>query len=276
MQQQGVQSTPGAGQTIFDAAQAVATPGAPVADTMGNIAPQAAPQYAGDPAMAAHKAAIRGIESGGNYQAIGPVNPSGDRAYGIDQVMGKNIPSWTQEALGYSMSPQEFLNNPAAQERVFEHKFGQYLSMGPPAYAASRWFTGQPLAGREGATDILGTTAGEYVNRYLAALGQEPLPQKSEYFRNRPGPGLPNPADEPMPVQPDYSQMNSWLNQGAPTPVDPQAQNQRLFNEILVGSRRGMQRWTLRARRSRSPHCRLGQGCDGWQGLWRCDDAGRE
>jgi hypothetical protein len=68
-------------------------------------------------------AAHRQIESNGNYGALGPVVPSGqnrgDRAYGAYQVMGNNIPAWTKETLGYSMTPEEFLHNPQAQDAVY-------------------------------------------------------------------------------------------------------------------------------------------------------------
>lgn len=79
--------------------------------------------------MAARKAAIATIESGspeGNYFAKGPIVQkgayAGDRAYGKYQVMGKNIPVWTKEVFGQSMTPDEFIRNPQAQEKIFEAK----------------------------------------------------------------------------------------------------------------------------------------------------------
>lgn len=84
---------------------------------------------AGGGDMAARKAAIASIESGspeGNYSAIGPVvkagSYAGDRAFGKYQVMGKNIPVWTKEVFGQSMTPEQFLKNPQAQEAIFEAK----------------------------------------------------------------------------------------------------------------------------------------------------------
>lgn len=79
--------------------------------------------------MAARKAAIATIESGspeGNYHAIGPVVQkgayAGDRAYGKYQVMGKNLQAWSKEIFGQSMTPEQFMANPQAQEKMFEVK----------------------------------------------------------------------------------------------------------------------------------------------------------
>jgi hypothetical protein len=57
--------------------------------------------------------ALSMLESGGDYNALGPVirhgSMAGDRAYGKYQIMGSNIPRWTQEFLGHQMTPGEFL-----------------------------------------------------------------------------------------------------------------------------------------------------------------------
>src|SRR5262245_50176588 len=66
-----------------------------------------------------YKRWISAIESGGRYDLQGPVTRSGDRAYGKYQVMGANVGPWTREVLGREMSPQEFLANSDAQEKVF-------------------------------------------------------------------------------------------------------------------------------------------------------------
>ena len=65
------------------------------------------------------KAGISRVESGGNYLAQGPEiqrKAGTDRAYGKYQVMGANIPSWTEAALGRKLTPFEFLHSPEAQE----------------------------------------------------------------------------------------------------------------------------------------------------------------
>jgi len=121
--------------------------------------------------MSAYASAIKSIESGGNYGALGPLMKSGDRAYGAYQVMGANIPSWTKSATGTAMSPSAFLNNPAAQDAVFNKYFGASVSkFGNPQDAASVWFSGRPLAKAGLASDGFNTTP-EYVNKFNNALG---------------------------------------------------------------------------------------------------------
>jgi hypothetical protein len=117
-------------------------------------------------------AAISNNESGGRYGLLGPTTRSGDRAYGKYQVMGNNIGPWTQSALGRSMTPQEFLNDPDAQEAVFKHQFGGYVDKyGSPQEAASVWFSGRPMAQAGTASDVLGTTVPSYVSKFDKYLG---------------------------------------------------------------------------------------------------------
>jgi hypothetical protein len=121
--------------------------------------------------MSAYADAIAAIESGGNYGAQGPVTKSGDRAYGKYQVMGANIPEWTREVLGVSLTPEEFLASPEAQDAVFEYRFGRYADQYGPAGAASMWFTGSPTP--KGRSDGY-TLDHDYVSRFMDHLGQEP------------------------------------------------------------------------------------------------------
>lgn len=122
--------------------------------------------------MSQYAAAIRSIESAGSggYSALGPWT-NGDRAYGAYQVMGNNIPSWSQDALGKSLTPSQFLSDPAAQDAIFEKQFGKYLSKyGNPQDAASAWFTGGPLKSGAGARDVLGTSGSVYVDKFNKAV----------------------------------------------------------------------------------------------------------
>jgi len=118
--------------------------------------------------------AIAAVESrgSGDYGAIGPKTRTGDQGHGRYQVMGANIPEWTQAALGRPMSPQEFLADPKAQDAVFNHRFGMYLQKyGNPQDAASAWFTGGPLSTGANKSDVLGTTGNRYVDKFMTALG---------------------------------------------------------------------------------------------------------
>ena len=120
--------------------------------------------------------AIASIESAGsgNYGAVGPLTSKGNRAYGRYQVMDFNIPNWTRKYVGREMTPDEFLADPRAQDLVFQGEFGSYVQRyGNPQDAASTWFTGRPASQGAGASDMLGMTGSDYVNKFNAALGDQ-------------------------------------------------------------------------------------------------------
>lgn len=127
----------------------------------------------GVPVIDRAKKAIASIESAGSgdYAAKGPKTKSGDRAYGKYQVMGANIPIWTKEVLGVTMTPEQFLNSPEAQDRVFEAKFGDNVAKYGLNDAAAIWFSGKPLNQAPGARDVLGTSTQQYVNKFNKAFG---------------------------------------------------------------------------------------------------------
>lgn len=85
---------------------------------------------------------ISAQESGGNYGAVG-VWVDGDRPYGKYQVMGANIPSWTRKYYGKSLTPQQYLNNPKAQETVARGVLQGYFNKYGAAGAAAMWYSGQ-------------------------------------------------------------------------------------------------------------------------------------
>jgi murein DD-endopeptidase MepM/ murein hydrolase activator NlpD len=120
------------------------------------------------------KARIGAVESKGwknPYAAKGKKTSSGDYAYGKYQVMGANIPAWTKEALGKSMTIQQFQNSPDAQEKVADYRMGQiYNKYGNQDDVASVWFTGQPAAKAGNVKDANGTTNQQYVAAVASAL----------------------------------------------------------------------------------------------------------
>lgn len=129
---------------------------------------------------------ISRIESGsanGNYRALGEKTRTGDRAYGRYQVMGNNIGPWTQQVLGRRLTPQEFLANPAAQDKVFDTIFGEAVQRYGEAGAASIWFTGSPTP--SGKSDPGGTVDHDYVAQYMHGLN---MPM-SAVGNQRPGTG---------------------------------------------------------------------------------------
>ena len=124
-----------------------------------------------DTGSSSYQDAISRIESGGRYDLQGPVTQTGDRAYGKYQVMGANIPQWTKDALGRSMTPAEFLASPQAQDTVFNHRFGSYVNKYGPGGAARAWFAGEGGMNNPNARDQLGTSVGSYERQFLKGLG---------------------------------------------------------------------------------------------------------
>ena len=110
-------------------------------------------------------------ESGGRYNAIGPKTKYG-RAYGKYQVLETNIPGWTKEFLGKSMTPQEFLEDHEAQEKVAKGKMAQYYAAyGNTGDVASMWFSGKPLSKVSKDASDGYTTVGGYVGDVTKGLG---------------------------------------------------------------------------------------------------------
>ncbi len=121
------------------------------------------------------RAAIAAIESAGSgdYNALGAWTgdpESGrDRAYGKYQMMGANIPKWTQQVLGRTMTPDEFIKDPKAQDAVFDKIFGDYAAKYGEEGAANMWFSGRPDV--TPAKDVNGMDVATYGARYLKGLG---------------------------------------------------------------------------------------------------------
>jgi len=116
--------------------------------------------------------AISSVESGGRYDALGPVTKTGDRAYGKYQVMGANIPQWTKTHLGQEITPAQFVASPEAQDIIFNKQFGQYAQKYGPEGAAKAWFAGEGGMNNPNAKDILGTTVSGYADKFNKALPQ--------------------------------------------------------------------------------------------------------
>jgi hypothetical protein len=123
------------------------------------------PEPEADPDLEDARARISRVESGGNYKALGPMVGK-DRAYGKYQVMGANIPSWTKEALGKSLTADEYLADQKAQDAVFNHRFGGYMKKYGAKGAARAWFAGEGGMNNRGAKDVLGTSVDAYERKF--------------------------------------------------------------------------------------------------------------
>ncbi|UQA91636.1 hypothetical protein [Streptomyces halobius] len=98
---------------------------------------------ASGPAFEAFLWSLTQQESGGNYRAVGPPTPYG-RAYGRYQVLAPNVGPWTVKHYGRRLTPQQFLNNRAAQDAVVRGVLGGYYDRYGARGAASMWYSGQP------------------------------------------------------------------------------------------------------------------------------------
>jgi hypothetical protein len=111
-------------------------------------------------------------ESGGRYGAIGPSVQGGHHAYGKYQVMDYNIPSWTKKYYGQSLTPQQFLNNPQAQDAVARGVLQGYYNRYGAAGAAAMWYSGQPNPNKTYGNPPVKTYVSSVINRAYGYSGQ--------------------------------------------------------------------------------------------------------
>lgn len=86
---------------------------------------------------------IRSVESGGTKNPYSVVNSIG--ATGAYQVMKQYIAEWTKEALGRAYTQDQFIKDPAAQDKVAAFRLGRDMKKYSSwESAAAVWFSGQP------------------------------------------------------------------------------------------------------------------------------------
>jgi hypothetical protein len=139
--------------------------------SVNSPAPSNSPEASGGPQS--YRDAIAGIESAGSgdYSAVGPTHPKMGRALGRYQIMESNIGPWSQEAVGRSVTPEEFMADPKLQDAIFDKKFGNYVQQYGPQGAAQAWFAGPGGVGKLDRKDSLGTSVGAYGDKFINALG---------------------------------------------------------------------------------------------------------
>lgn len=199
----------------------------------GGTPPQGGYQGMGD-SLDRSANATAGIESGGRYDAVGPIaNKAGNRAYGKYQVLDTNIGPWTQEILGRQMTPQEFLANPQAQDAVYKGKMGQYVQQyGSPEAASRAWFAGPGGMNNPSAADVNGMTVQRYGQRFAQAYGDgatggQAPPQGGAPPRAQPVNVQATPPGQPQPLQINMTPngMPQGDNVGAPPSPSPRGVN---------------------------------------------------
>ena len=116
--------------------------------------------------------AVRLAESSNNYSSRGKVIKSGmykgERAMGAYQVMPGNLPSWSKQALGKTITVEEFMNTPEYQDAIFIDQISRSVKkFGNLRDAVSTWFTGDTYAEAvaRGARDQL-TTVENYIEKF--------------------------------------------------------------------------------------------------------------
>jgi cell wall-associated NlpC family hydrolase len=110
--------------------------------------------------------AVAGQESGGDYSVRNSVG-----AIGKYQVMYYNVGPWTLQALGRSMSPEEFRDSPAAQDAVAKWRLGSYVAKYGYRGAAAAWYSGNPNRADDYKDVSNGPSVGDYVDQVLARMG---------------------------------------------------------------------------------------------------------
>ena len=124
----------------------------------------------GNRPVSAWRDAIASVESQGEadpYRAVGADTGGGNRALGRYQIMESNLPEWAP-----GVTAEQFLADPALQDRVFDVQFNKLMQRyGSPRDAISAWFTGRPEAEGANAQDVNGMRGSEYVNKVMAAVG---------------------------------------------------------------------------------------------------------
>ncbi len=132
------------------------------------------------------KAGIKAVE-GGDYSAIVSIKHTDaaqtpDRAVGAYQILESNLPQWLKDSGLPPMTAEEFAKNPAAQDKVFETKFGQDMQKNGSFNAAADNWLGK------GKADASGTTHSAYLGKANAALYKSSsLPQRVAMTRQSAG-----------------------------------------------------------------------------------------
>jgi len=171
-------------------------------------------------------------ESGGRkdaYTLVGERSRRGDYPYGKYQVMGENVPNWTQAYLGKKMTPDEFLANPDAQEQVARARGSEYIAKYGPDGAARAWFAGEKGMNDPNRKDTLGTHVAEYSRRFNIPLVSREQVVASAMRKPRPPEVLAESEFNRMDAAaPDASQAMAYAPEGAGEQGEPLVQQASL------------------------------------------------
>lgn len=115
--------------------------------------------------------AIAEQESGGNYSVV---NSYG--AVGKYQVLKSNIPGWSKQVLGYSISWQKFRDTPSLQEKIVSGILHGYFNQWGARGAAAAWYAGPGNHNLDMSTNSQpgGPSIKGYVDSVIAKAGGQP------------------------------------------------------------------------------------------------------
>lgn len=157
--------------------------------------------------------ALGGQESGGlsTKERYSVVNAWG--AVGKYQVLKSNIPGWSKEILGYSISWQTFRDSPELQEKIVQGKLRKYFNAWGPRGAAAAWYAGpgnhdlhMNTGKQPGGPSIKG-----YVDSVLKRAGGY-TGQKSTYSSGGTGGGGKVAKEDPKATAEDYGYVIGLIN----------------------------------------------------------------
>jgi hypothetical protein len=176
--------------------------------------------------------AISAVESGGDYQAIGPHTGSMGRALGKYQVMSENVGPWSKEILGREVTPSEFLSDPKVQDAIFNGKFGKYVDKYGPDGAARAWFAGEKGMSNPNAKDAFGTTVSKYSRLFNQNLPQDARSAVEQFGQPEPQVMAFAAKDNASPINPaakNYFDQFDETPAAAPAEQPVQPTNGRLY-----------------------------------------------
>lgn len=109
--------------------------------------------------------ALSGQESGGDYSVVNSIG-----ARGKYQVMPANVGSWSQQVLGYRVTPAQFSASPDLQERIVRGIFGGYVTKYGLRGALAAWYSGNPSRENDYSHVGNGPSVGSYVDQVIARM----------------------------------------------------------------------------------------------------------
>jgi murein DD-endopeptidase MepM/ murein hydrolase activator NlpD len=115
--------------------------------------------------------ALSSQESGGSYSAVNKHTG----ALGRWQVLPSNVAPWARRYLGMNISAQQFLRNPALQDKLVGAVLRSYVDKYGYRGAAAAWYSGNPTLENNYNKQKWGPSVGEYVDSVMSRMSKSPF-----------------------------------------------------------------------------------------------------